>query len=248
MAIEAGAVERSTQADLLRILPPPGLYRIESSDATTSVGSMGLSTREQQSDDTYTRTDRSTDGQVVRRQSRAPLATTCVPPRRAGVPVLPPKQSQATCKNISSNISGDTLVLVAQCQTGRLTQTIRRVGDDQWEFGVDTEFGGGRPDAGALRPLLEMMARHGATAADRDNAKRQLAALPQLKAESDQKMAAVADSARRELREGGRPAEREAARRMVQMMDDPASVPPLVQAVGTERWTRIGDRCAAGER
>jgi hypothetical protein len=248
MALQAAAAEHPTEADLLRILPPPGLYRIETSDATTSVASVGQSTRHQQSNDINTRTSRTPDGQVLSQKSSAPQPTTCVPPRRAGVPIVPPKQNQATCRNISNSINGDTLVLVAQCQTGRLTQTISRVRDDQWEFSTDTEFFGIRPDAGALRPMLEMMARNGATATDRANAKRQLAALPQLKAESDQQMADVTDAARREARQGRTAADRTSAQKTVQRMDNPAGVRPLVQAVGTERWTRIGDLCAADKR
>nr|WP_315402272.1 hypothetical protein [uncultured Duganella sp.] len=246
--LDAAAAERATEADLLRILPPPGLYRIESLDATTSVASAGQSTRRQEADDIATRTIRTPEGRVLSQKSNLPQPTICVPPRRAGMPVVPPRQSPATCRNLSNSINGDTLVLVAQCQTGRLTQTIRRLREEQWEFGVDTEFAGVRPDAGALRPMLEMMARNGATAADRDNARRQLAALPQLKAESDQQMADVTEAARREARQGRTAADRASAQQIVQRMDNPAGVRPLVQEVGTERWTRIGEQCAAGGR
>lgn len=245
LSLDASAAGAVKQADMLHMMPPPGLYQIESSDATTSVASMGLSTREQGSGNVNTRTDRTPDGQVLRRQLSAPQSTICVPARRPGVPVMPSKQSDATCKNVSSNVNGDTLVLVAQCQTGRLTQTIRRVGDNQWEFGVDTEFGGGGTNVAALRPMLEMMARNGATAADREKARRQLAALPQLKAESDQQLSAATNAARREAREGRTPEDRAVAQKMVAMLGNPASVAPQIKAVGTERWTRIGDSCAA---
>lgn len=248
MVFDAAAAERATEADLLRILPPPGLYRIESLDATTSVADVGQSTRRQHANDIDTRTSRTPEGRVLSQKSSLPQPTICVPPRRAGMPIAPPKQSPATCKNISNSINGDTLVLVAQCQTGRLTQTIARVRDDQWDFGVDTEYFGVRPNAGALRPMLEMMARNGATAADRDNAKRQLAALPQLQAGSDQQMADATEAARGEARQGRTAADRAAAQAVVQRMDNPASVRPLLQEVGTERWTRIGDACAAGGR
>ena len=248
MTAAAGAADAISEADMRRILPPPGLYRVDASTGTTTVVPMGLSIDDQQSGDVATQTHRGPDGQVLSRTISAAQETTCVPPPRPGVPFPLPRHGPSICKNISSTVTGDTLKLVAQCQTGRLTQTIQRLADNQWETSVDTEFGGGRLDPEKLRPMLEMAARHGATEADRNAAKGQLAALPQLKARTEERLAEVEAAARRETREGRTPADREAARKMLHMLENPDSVPPPIKVAENKRWTRIGDRCAPGQQ
>jgi len=224
------------------------LYRVDASEGTTNVVPMGLSVHDQQPGDIATQTHRGPDGQVLSTTRSAAQQTTCVPPPRPGVPFSLPRNSPAICKNISSTVTGDTLELVAQCQTGRLVQTIRRLAENQWEMSVDTEYGGGRLDPEKLRPMLEMAARHGATEADRNAAKGQLAALPQLKARTDERLAEAEAGARREMREGRTPAERETARKILHMLENPDSVPPPIKVAGKKRWTRIGDRCAADQQ
>ncbi len=225
---DAATNESVSQAELLRILPPPGLYRIDK-DASTSHIASGMGAREERRDGVLTVTGNSGDGHSTHRQYAQPQETTCVAVRNLNAPLLPPTSvSSATCKTLSTSVSGSSLIHTAQCQTGRLTLTITRLDDQQWEYRHDVEWGAGgvaKNNMESLRPMLEQMARSAPNEADRQKAREALAKLPQLQAQAATSTAA--------------------ARNATQMMENQASLPPQYKDIGIARWTRIGNNCGS---
>lgn len=243
----AAAADNVTQADLTRILPPPGLYRVED-DATMTHLSNGMSVRDQSNQSGTLATYHSPDGHTAQQQINHPQATICVPLRKANAPLLPIAMGTAACKTLSTTVSGDTLSHEAQCAIGRTAFTITRLGNDQWEYTDDNEWGAGgmaRNNPAAMRPMVEQMARNAPTEADRTKARQLLAQLPQLQAQSDQQMVAALAGARQALKEARTPEEVAAMRKVVQMLENQDSLPAQNKSSGKSRWTRIADSCGA---
>ncbi|MRW90370.1 hypothetical protein GJ699_10265 [Duganella sp. FT80W] len=247
LGASAGAAESVSQADLLRILPPPGLYRIDKDGSTTHIAS-GMGAHEEHRNDIRTVTSNAGDGTSVRQQYADRQETACVPVRNLNAPVMPPAFGSATCKTLSTSVNGNQLIHTAQCQTGRMTLTITRLDDQQWEYRHEGEWGAGgsaKNNLTSLRPMLEQMARSAPNEADRKKAREALAKLPQQQAEADQKIAAAVAAARQAERNAKTPEEAAAMRKTAQMMENQASLPPQFKDVGVSRWTRIGNSCGS---
>ncbi|MRX09290.1 hypothetical protein GJ697_15715 [Pseudoduganella sp. FT25W] len=213
-AANAAAV---SQADYARIMPPPGLYSIEA-DATIMHTRQPLGIRTQRSGATETSTYIAPDQQVTRQLPLDQPETTCVPPRPAKAAPLPSYMLPAVCKNLSETVSGDSLTLVHQCQTGRMSIVFQRLDSTHWQVSHAAEIMGGVPNVTALKPMLEQMARHGASEQERQQAKRMLAELPQRQAALEAQLASI----------GMKPG----YTNQVAMRD-----------TSVQRWTRIADQC-----
>ena len=168
-------------------LPPPGLYRV---DDDTRV--------RQQAGPHELSVDFQTDGRSGDQSSQARVAgmsdggrtskgsgplTQCI---RSGPPVLLPPTAAGVCKTLSTTRSGAGLVQVASCPTGKMTLTMRRLGERTWETVTELDMSSGtRPDLGGTRSLLELAARQGGSARERAEAAKALAALPRMQGEMD---------------------------------------------------------------
>ncbi|HEX8405582.1 MAG TPA: hypothetical protein VF670_13260 [Duganella sp.] len=245
-AASAGAVESVSTADMLRIMPPPGLYRIDIIEDDFAHLDGPLKTHSLQTNDVITTTYEGPESKVTAPAIAAPQPTVCVPPRRTGPPAL--RLGMEVCKTISTTASGDMLSHVAQCKHSRISHTTRRLSGKQWKITDAADWGGGMPDPKALRPMVENLARNGATEADRKQAKALLTEVPRIQADAEQQMAAALAGAQQAVRNARTAEDRAGALRAVEMMQNPDSVPPQFRAISTSRWTRIGDNCAAGQR
>lgn len=247
LSASASAADHVTQAELLRILPPPGLYRVEG-DATATHLATGMSVRDQDNDAGTLATYTGSDGKSVQQQINHTRDNICVPPRKANAPLPLTSMGTAACKTLSATVSGDTLSHSAQCATGRIAFTVTRLGNNQWEYTNEDEWGAGglaRNNPAAMRPMVEQMARNAPTEAERNKAKQFLAQLPQLQAQTDQQLAAALAGARQALSEARTPEEVAAMRKAVQMLENQNSLPAQHKTTGKSRWTRIADSCGA---
>jgi hypothetical protein len=228
-------------SDFKRIMPPPGLYRIDSDGTLTQAAGTVRQTQDGASGDVSTQT--SSGGSSYRREFKGDAPVThCVPLRSASEAVLPQIMSGGACKTISTTVAGDTIVHTAQCATGPVTNTIRKLGGDVWEITNQISMSpvAGAPDLNNMRPLLEQMAQHG-TPEERAKASETLAKLPQLQRQMNSERAQVSSEMAQALAKAKTPEEAAALRSAMQAMQQTGS---NMEGHSLQRWTRIGNSCA----
>ncbi|RSZ58623.1 hypothetical protein HF313_07695 [Massilia atriviolacea] len=229
-------------------LPPPGWYRLDAA-STSSVAAPAPANR------VDTRVD-GASGDIVRRARVAGadsgeqvyqgkgLVTHCIRPRRTADALYSSALALASCPDQSSRVGADgVLVHTANCPSGVVTLTIRRIDTRTWEYDTVSATRAGDPaaDLAWMRPVLEREAAQGKTPEARARAAQQLRDLPRLQRELAQKQAAVDMAFAKALRNARTPGEADALR---------AAMAKSGQSAATEtrqrvRWTRIGDRCGA---
>ncbi|MYM29472.1 hypothetical protein GTP58_14165 [Duganella sp. CY15W] len=114
----AGLLATAQAAD--DIMPPPGLYRVER--------------------DNNFGPRRFPVGEHAQR-SEERRATVCIPAQDGTAPVLPPTVPGASCQPVPGTITGDSLVLVAQCPLGRISNTIQRSDSTHWQITTEAAWG-----------------------------------------------------------------------------------------------------------
>lgn len=225
-----------------QVMPPPGLYRIDQ-DGTMRMPDVDSSFRQREdgaTGDVATATT-TPHGSYARDFKGQGPNNFCVPVRNTGM-VLPPSLSAAACKTISTTGDANGIVHIAQCSMGRVKLTVRRLGDDTWEFINEADVKvGGVPDMNAMKPMLETMAKHGKTAEERDQARQMLATLPQQQAQMDTQIAEVKASMAKELANARTPEEAAAIRQAMTAMQ--AGGGGRMQAASRALWTRISHTC-----
>lgn len=164
------------------LLPPPGLYRVDT-DATIQAHGGGPPVRvERDGASGVTLTSgRRADGSVQRRaypDAAQPLY--CIAPH-ATVPPLP---FTSGCTSGPGQREAGALRFVAHCPGMEVTTTLRRTGPATWEYRIRTvqaaTAAGARRAAAAggverMKAMLEHAARYGATPQERAAAARELA-------------------------------------------------------------------------
>lgn len=232
---------------LEQVLPPAGLYRLDSA-STTSTQAPAPAQR------VDTRLD-GESGDIVRReraggydsgeqvfQGKGPV-THCIRPRRLADALYTSAVALAACPDQSSRVGEDgVLVHTANCPTARVTLTVRRIDASTWEYDTVTATPAGEPasDLAWMKPVLEREAAEGKTAEARARAARQLRDLPRLQRELVEKQAEVDARFAAALRGAKSPQETAAVT---------AAMAKAGRKVATEarqrvRWTRIGNSCA----
>lgn len=232
-------------AEFNRIMPPPGLYQIDSDGLLNNAVGSFRQTEDGASGDVSTRI--TSGGSSHQRDFKGNgQRTYCMPPRPPGAVTLPPAMAGNACKSVSTKVEGDSIVQVAQCATGPVTNTIRKLGGDQWEITTQLSMttAPGAPDLNNLRPLLEQMARNG-TPEERAKASKTLAELPQLQSKINAGHQQV--SAEMAKAEAGARTPEEAAQlaRARKAMQQPGAA---MSGTGRQHWIRIGGSCAAQAR
>lgn len=227
--------------EMLKMLPPPGLYRLEVGQGVTRF--LGTPTTISNHKDGATDIATTiTDNGETRRVTTATggRSTTC---RRMGQQVLPepaPFAAPHACKNLSMTLDGNTLTFVDQCSIGRMTSTVRKLSETTWENTFDVAQPVPVPgDAWGLPELLEA----GGTPEQREQARQ----LRRLKSELDAQAAADIAKARAALNNElltARTAERRASvAKIIKTMDDVAARKPAIHHINSERWTLISRQC-----
>jgi hypothetical protein len=226
---------------MVKLLAPPGLYRFDSSEST--VRDLHTSRVDRESRDgisgvTTLIKDAETNPTVLTIQG-TPL-TVC---QHSGPPVLPkppPSMPEATCKNLSATVEGNTVTLVAQCYNGRTINKVSKIGDNTWEYFHESHLVGGIHPSGS-RPILELAQANG-TPEQRELASKLLASQPQRDAELATTLAQVDAGVERSLRIAPPPADRAA---LAKAPNVPKPRQPIARISGTTRWTRISNHCGS---
>ncbi|NHZ80982.1 hypothetical protein F2P44_17110 [Massilia sp. CCM 8695] len=234
---------------LEQILPPAGLYRLDSA-STSSIPAPAPANR------VDTRVD-GANGDIVRRErvagadsgekvyeGKGPV-THCIRPRRISDALYSSAVALASCPDQSSEVGADgVLVHTANCPAAVVTLTIRRIDKVTWEYDTVSATRAGDPaaDLAWMRPVLEREAAEGKTPEARAKAAQQLRDLPRLQRELAEKQVAVNVQYAKALREAKTPNEAAAVR--ATMAQSGKSV--ATQARQRVRWTRIGNSCAVG--
>lgn len=225
-------------SDFKRIMPPPGLYRVDSDGQVNQAnGSSFRQIEDSASGDVTTRVSSGGSSHQQDFKGSGPI-THCVP---AGAATLPPVMAGSVCKTLSTQVDGDSIVQVAQCATGPITNTFRKLGGDAWEITTQVRMApvAGGPDLNQLRPMLEQMALHG-TPEERAKASKALAELPQQQAQMNAGRAqAMAELAKAQA--NARSPEEAAA--LAQSMQAMQQTGTTMNATGRQRWIRIGNSC-----
>ncbi|CUI07565.1 hypothetical protein LXA47_07110 [Massilia sp. P8910] len=232
-----------------QILPPAGLYRLDSA-STSSIPAPAPANR------VDTRVD-GANGDIVRRErvagadsgeqvfeGKGPV-THCIRPRRIADALYSSAVALASCPDQSSEVGADGVVVhTANCPAAVVTLTIRRIDKVTWEYDTVSATRAGDPaaDLAWMRPVLEREAAEGKTPQARARAAQQLLDLPRLQRELAEKQVAVNVQYAKALREAKTPDAAAAVR---------ATMAQSGKAVATQarqrvRWTRIGNSCAVG--
>lgn len=161
------------------ILPPPGLYRIDTGATLAPHGSgqPALRLRRDGATGVTHTSGRRTDGSAYRRTyPDADNATYCIAPQAA--PALLP--SGKGCTSGPGERDGKAMRFVARCPGMEVTTTIRRTGPTTWEYRIRTVQGAAAGGAGAagverMKAMLAYAAQYGATPQERAAAARELA-------------------------------------------------------------------------
>jgi len=227
-----------------RDLPPPGLYRV---DTATRVG--------EKVGPHVATIDFHTDGASGNQSSRAVVAgrddggrmakgdgpvTQCI---RSGPPVVLPPSGKGVCKPLSTSQGEGGYVQVAACPVGKLTLTMRRLDDKTWETVTEIDMASGsRPNLDGTKALLEMAARHGTSAREREEAARALAQMPRMQAAMESGQAGADATLQQALAAARTPQEKALARQAIARMN--GQVPMKTRSRAT--LTRIADTCPPG--
>ncbi|MET3119957.1 hypothetical protein AAKU64_004205 [Undibacterium sp. GrIS 1.8] len=230
-----------------QMLPPAGLYRIDS-DNKASTQAPGHSADVRLSEDGSngnTTTSIKADGYEAGNQlykGKGPL-TYCVKPRVIGV--VPPYALTAlgSCHEQSTTITEYGVIHKANCPPGATTVTIRKLDTTTWEYVtvVAPAQSPGGMDLNSLRPVLENAAKNGATAEARNKAAKQLAELPQMQDEMSKKRAVAMEGLIKAEHNAKTPEEAAAFSMAIATLKGKKTMGEVTRK---ERWTRIADSCA----
>jgi hypothetical protein len=244
-SIVSGAADAAVSvAAYNKVAPPPGLYRLDQ-DGTMRMPDADASFRQKEdgaTGDVGTRTTQG--GQSYDRQFKGKGPNTFCVRSSAGKPVaLPPEMAAAACKNLSESATDDTIVLESQCSIGKIKLTIRKLGKDTWEYlhEGDVKVHNGAPDMNAMRPMLEIAAKNGATPEERAQAKKMLADLPRQQVEMQAHLTEAKAALLEEQANANSPEEAAAIAQALQAMEQGG---PRMQTSSRTLWTRIGNSCA----
>ena len=229
-------------AEFKRIMPPPGLYRIDTDSSTSQPGVAVQQHQDGASGDASTRT--SVNGGSYRQDFKGSAPQTyCMP--AASAATLPPELAGSACHTVSTDVNGDSIVHVAQCASGRTTVTVRKLGTDSWAFEhrISMVPVAGAPSLNGLRPMLEQMAQHG-TPEQRTKAAAALAQLPQQQAQMDAGRAGTLAALAKAQARAGSPQEAAAYAQGMQAMQHTGTA---MDSLSRQRWTRIGNSCDAAK-
>jgi hypothetical protein len=245
--VALAAVSRGHAASVQSILPPPGLYQIDS-DASYAHAS-GLVSTEQEIDgatgDMRSRTIVPGRSHELRSAGQG-AATRCVEPRRVSARGLAlAMDALARCPKQNHKVVGhNTLVHSAQCPAGNVTVKITRIDGTTWEYETRQESvaTSGALDLSHMRMPLQHEARHGATPEARTRAARQLSELPALQNKLDKQRIGAAVELQAALDKARTPEERAMFQRAIAALGTRHGPGGNVIVV-RERWTRIANQC-----
>lgn len=238
-------VSRSHAASTSDPFPPSGNYRVDSESSLSHLqNGTGVTSRENgTTGDTSGRTHSPDDAGADRLyRGDAPLWRCVKPAPTPAAATIAAAPLLAGCRDQSSTATADGVVMKATCAAGAITTTIRRIDPLTWEYEYVTSVGqpAGGPDATAMRPMLENMAKNAPDPVVREKAAMQLARLPQLQRQMTQQQSAVADMYVKAEREAKSPAD---AARIRAAAERHAGGKQKMEMTRKERWTRVAGSC-----
>lgn len=198
MAFAAFLASNAQAADP-RYVPTPGLYEFTTSSVRVTQSESGAS-RHQTDTDANSNQDvrfQREDGSSGRYNlvGNTP-ARTCIQPTKSGV--IPAQMLAGGCIGKPGVVKGDSMVSSANCPWGKMTLTMRRIDDRNWENVVeeDRSSPGGKQDLRAsTAPLMAMLRQQASTgsAAQRAEARETMAGMEQQIKEAEAAMRENAD-------------------------------------------------------
>lgn len=239
----AGAAPPAFTPEMLNMLPPPGLYRLEAGQGITRHLDTPVTITDHKNGATGTVTTTTDTGENHRvTTTTGGRSTTC---RRMGQQVVPESATFAAphaCKNLSLTLDGNTLTMVDQCSIGRMTSIVRKLSDTTWENAFDVAQPVSLPgDAWGVPELLEASG----TPEQREQARQ----VRRIKTERDAQAAAdiarVRAALNRDLQTARTAKERASARKAIEVMAGIDTRQPAIRHTHTERWTLISRTCGA---
>lgn len=236
----ASAAPATFTPEMLKILPPPGLYRLQVGQGVSR--NLDKSAKSSIDDDgaagTQTTISESGENRMVSTHKVGPI-TTCL--RLDGQVSLPSVLASAgnICKNLSVKLDGNTVTVVDQCPLNRITQTYRKLSDTTWEHGFDTAVPVPLPgDAWGVPKLLEgagMLTPHEARQVQRVKDERD--------AQAEQSLAQVRAALKRDLQAARTAKERASVLKRIEVMAGIEARKPAVHHFQTQRWELISRNC-----
>lgn len=243
LTMAAQAATGAPAGDVAQLMPPPGLYRIDSEGQFGWQQAPGITVQQKVDGASGTTVDRRSAGGAVseRVYQGSGAVTHCVKFSNKQAVALPAALGGA-CKLQSTSVGKDSVVHQASCPDGQTSVTVKRIDADTWEYQTSLQVNGSAAPslAAAVKPVLEHKAVHGATQAERDQAAQQLKALPAMQAQMTAERGAAAEVLAKALKAAKSP--QEAAGIKAALASLQGTLP--MHAEQRERWTRIGNVCA----
>lgn len=241
LSLYAQAAAAMPGVDYAKVMPPPGLYRIDSEGSFGWNAAPGVAVQQKIDGATGAMVDRRTAGGASseRVYKGSGAVTHCVKLVNKQAMALPAALA-GNCQVQSTSAIKDGVVHQAACPGGATTLTVLRIDSDTWEYRTEVQTGGATPTlATAIKPVLEHTALHGATADERAKAAQQLKELPAMQDKMTAERAAAADIFNKQLKAAKSPQEVAALKAALAQLQ--GGVPMHSQS--RERWTRIGNIC-----
>lgn len=241
----------ASSATIKDILPPPGLYQVDS-DTTITRAEQQFELKLHRDGATGAEHEQtSIQGKVSSKNTPGTgrvteCLTTYGPSNVSGL------AAPAQCSKQSQKIVGDkTLVHTAQCPDSQFTMEVTKIDDKHWQYITRTETAkmGATAGAGGMEAMLKLRAQYGNTPRDRAEAAKALAALPSQKSEFDHKRASDLQDLQESLAKEKDPQARAFLQRSIASMGGASAPGGSVKDVNVakERWTRIADSCGSAQ-
>lgn len=248
MALHANGGAAPVQA----ALPPPGLYQIDI-DASDVRADGKLTHQAKTNGATGAEHHQFTvpGGTAGVNAAGTGPATQCIKPYTDDASTIAiADMALAQCPKQSHKVINDkTVEHTAQCPSGNVTVTFRKIGSKTWQMESrhETFAVQGQAAYDALRPMMELQASHGKTAAERAQATQQLAALPALKVQANEERQNDIAQLKAALQETNDPAMKALFQKEIANLSQQGPQPGKVvqTALVKMRLTRIADSCNA---
>jgi hypothetical protein len=229
-------------------MPPPGLYQIDLDANDVRAGGKNYQVKTNGATGAEQHRFSSPGGAATVNGVGPGPATQCIKPNTANaVAMAAPSMQPGQCSKQSSKIIDDkTVVHHAQCSTGNMTVTYKKIDDKTWQMETRHEIFAPQGPA-AYGQLMQMQATLGTTPAARAQAKQQLAAMPAMTEQAKKQREEDLAQLKAALQETSDPETRALFQKGIDDLSQQGQQPGKVvqTVVAKTRLTRISDSCNA---
>jgi hypothetical protein len=242
------ALHVNANAAINQAMPPPGLYQIDMDVNAMHAGGNNHQAKTNGATGAEQHRFSSPSGAATVNAVGPGPATQCIKPYTANAGVVAATTMPAgQCSKQSSKVIDDrTVVHTAQCSTGNMTVTYKKIDDKTWQMETRHEIFAPQGPA-AYGSVLQMQAALGTTPAARAQARQQLATMPAMTEQAKKKRAEDLAQLKAALQETSDPEMRATFQKGIDDLSQQGQQPGKVvqTVVATTRLTRISDTCDA---